>query len=179
MQSLKISSVILSVLFSGIVRAEVQNQCSGEIVVVSYNCANMMEGSNSLAKDDIRFYLMEFQACENGKIKELDRSIMGLYVKDQADPSLVYGIYDDKIKVNYSEQRTTLPDRVDDLTVLAPKSATMAVGDLRFNLSMTTEKAPDFEGASDDQSHFIGSYQKLNNKGQLLGGGELSCSISR
>ncbi len=138
-------------------------ECDGEVVVPSLTCLNPMGGA------DVRLYIMEFQTCQNGKIIELDRNIIGMN-----DGNAVYG---SDIQITYSESRQKIDaaNRVDHLSFLMPKEVKMIDGNQSIEMMISTKTAVDGSGSL----HYLGSFKTFKTDGTLDKKGKLICSVDR
>ncbi|MEA9355642.1 hypothetical protein SHI21_05505 [Bacteriovorax sp. PP10] len=146
-------------------------ECLGDTVVASFICTTPFA-------PDIRFYMNEFQTCENGQIIELNRSMSGMNVVSNEDIDEIHTIDAENISVTYAEKRTLIDpvNRVDYLSFLMPTSMVMMDGDSVIEMKVTDVIEPDYEGS--DQTHFIGSY-KMMNKDHPSEEGKLICFVYR
>lgn len=145
-------------------------ECSDEQVVASLICTT----TNA---PDIRFYLNEFQTCQNGKITDLERSMMGMNVLSQTSVDDIHTIDAESISIEFADKRVLIDaeSRVDYLSFLMPTSITMLDGDSTIEMKVTSILEPDYEGS--DRFHFAGSY-KLKTKKHLTEG-KLFCFVYR
>ncbi len=123
------------------------HECSFNYRVVSYNCMNPEAGP------DVRLSVSEFQECKDGKITKLDRSEFGYILSSSDDDSTSM-----KTTVTYATTRTHLDDRVGDETIVLPVSAEIKGSKSSYSIQLTTQVAPDFEGAGEGQWHYVGSF---------------------
>lgn len=162
------------VLFTALAFAGVRAlaaDCQGEMVTPIYMCTHTEAGT------DIRLYVQEYQTCENGKITRLDRDYNGLYNHAEGTAADSAMINQDQVQITFAPQRTRVPDRADDLTMDYPTAATLTVPDGRVEMQMTTTIAPDYEGATTDEEHYVGTFQRYDVKGAKLEEGPLSCFV--
>ena len=145
-------------------------ECSGELATPLYHCLNLAGAT------DVRLYVQEFQTCENGKITEFSRTVNAFYFVDSspdAEPESEEVVTDIKFAAN----RTTAPDRGDDLTFTAPTSATIRAKDSIFKFKMTTKLADNYNQAPEDQRHYVGTFEQLNTNGKVITTGQLACFV--
>lgn len=140
-------------------------ECQGPVVVPSYNCITP-DG-----KTDLRFSVMEFQTCEDGKITELDRYVSLM----KFDGSQIIMVPEEEIQVKFEAERRYYDraHRVDDLTFIHPTSVTAEYQGLRIELDLPNKLVPIYRGSL--ERHMPGTF-KLSKAGRSVTG-KLSCSI--
>lgn len=170
---MKTTFMALMMMFSFSALADLNKECSGEIVVPSLSCINPMPGA------DVRLYIMEFQTCQDEKITELDRSISGMNVVSRRSVDDIHSITAENIEVTFAEERVLIDahDRVDNLSFQMPTDVKMTDGDQTIQMKITTKKAPDYEGAS--SRHFTGSFKVVDSAGKVTKNGKLACFVTR
>lgn len=146
-------------------------ECSGDAVVASLICTTPFA-------PDIRFYMTEFQTCENGSIVELNRSMSGMNVISNGNVDDIHSIDAEKISMTYAEKRILIDPliRSDYLSFLMPTNIAMVDGDSTIEMKVTDVREPDYEGS--DQFHFVGFY-KLIKKDHVPLEGKLICFVYR
>lgn len=137
-----------------------KSECQDFIAVPSYQCLNIQ------GDYDLRFSIMEFQTCEQGKITKLDRLVTLIKVKG----SDVLSIPEEAIDVEYESERRYYDrsNRVDDLTFIYPKSATASHEGKTYRLALSNKKMP-----------LSGKFEVLNSQGKIVKTGKLSCDVLR
>ncbi|MBY0412619.1 MAG: hypothetical protein K2Q18_00565, partial [Bdellovibrionales bacterium] len=148
------------------------NECAGEMVVPSLTCMNL-RGVGA----DVRLYMMEFQTCENGKIKELDRTTTGMHVLSQRKIDDIHTINSEEMEIIFADKRAYIDaeNRADYLTFLMPKEVKMLDGDTVVEMKITDKLEPDYEGAS--STHFKGTFKVTKANGKVSTG-KLGCFVS-
>lgn len=146
-------------------------ECSGDLVAASLICTTPFA-------PDIRFYMNEFQTCENGNIVELNRSMSGMNVVSNESIDDIHSIDAENISITYAEKRTLIDPltRSDYLSFLMPTNIAMVDGDSTIEMKVTDVKEPDYEGS--DQFHYAGSF-KMTKKDHLSIEGKLICFVYR
>lgn len=170
---MKTTFMALMMMFSFNALADLNKECSGEIVVPSLSCINPMPGA------DVRLYIMEFQTCQDEKITELERSLTGLNVVSKRSVDDIHSITADNIEITYAEKRTLIDaqDRVDNLSFQMPTDVKMIDGDQTIVMKITNKTAPDYEGAT--SRHFTGSFKVVDASGKITKNGKLACFVTR
>ncbi|MBC7715101.1 MAG: hypothetical protein H7177_17275 [Rhizobacter sp.] len=148
------------------------HECRDEIATPGLTCINPVGGA------DVRLYIIEFQTCKDGNISELDRSILGMNVVSQKRVDDIHTIDADNISIQYAEKRILIDakNRVDDLSFLMPKTATIVDGDQTIEMSVSDKTEPDYEGSLD--SHYVGAFKLSKANGKVVKG-KLICSVNR
>ena len=135
-------------------------ECEGRMIVPSFSCLNPMNGA------DVRLYIMEYQTCEKGKIVELGRSVTGMNDGE--------AITESTISIEYASTRTKIDAerRVDNLTFLMPKVATMVMEGAVIDISVSEKSKIDSNG----NFFFPGTFvvKKADGKEKK---GKLICSV--
>ena len=146
--------------------------------VPSLDCGSL----DASAGKDIRLSVTEYQTCNSdGTINksDFDRSVMALVTLPEADGGTkVVTLSDEKVKVIYAKVRT----HVDSITganvsLILPTSATFKVAGATYKIQVTTKTALDHEDAVAEESHFVGSYVKLDANGKQVDAGPLECGV--
>jgi hypothetical protein len=139
-----------------------------EMVVPSLTCLNP-DGGN-----DVRLYIMEFQSCNKGEIKKIEKTVSGFAFSEPQDTYQA-----NKVDVVYGS-RIVMDDRVDNLTFELPSSALITTKYGKYELTITNTLVPTYEGAEQygDMS-FGGSFKQLSLSGELVAEGRLLCNVSR
>lgn len=158
---------------SGLVTGLISGQCSGEIATPLYHCINL-DGA-----PDIRLYVQEFQTCVNGKITEFDRTINAFYFQDDIAGNFGGDSEARVANIVFAKDRKAAPERGDDLTFIPPTSAVIQTSEGGFKLKMTTETAPDYDGAPNDHYHYVGSFEQYARDNKLVKSGRLACFVTQ
>jgi hypothetical protein len=140
-------------------------ECSGEAKNPSFTCDLPVETDDL----DVRFYLTESQSCKDGHITEMDHLVIG------ADSSEV--ISEDQIDVKYSDKRTYFPERADDVTIILPTSIKMKSTQYNYEIAVSDQTEPDFEGAMPDQNHYLATLKKIDAQGHLVTSAPMTCFV--
>lgn len=179
MQALTLSSTFFCFfLNAGVTKAQSLAQkgheCSYDIAIPHLVCLNPDGGS-----DDVRLYVTEFQTCKDGNITALDIRTLGFVASPTVDGnSSIRTMSDDDVQVQFSEFRTHIDDRSDDLTMVLPKSATLLDKDgLHYELTITSQIEPDQKGTLSSTWHYAGSFKKISSSGKILANGRLFCGV--
>lgn len=166
---MRVMSFVLSIAaltLSSHAQAASEPQCSGDVALPLYRCINL-EGA-----PDVRLYVQEFQNCENGKITEFSRTVNAFFFNPSGSESEL-----EVANIKFSPTRSSVPDRGDSLTFIAPTAATLKSASDSFELTMTLEQAPDYNGAPSDQFHYLGKFKQIGKNGKLKLVGKLACSV--
>lgn len=133
-------------------------ECSGEIVVPSLVCTTLND-------PDIRLYMLEFQTCQNEKIVQLDRHILGMTV---FSPNEIHTIMEEDITIAYAEKRSLIDpeNRVDNLSFLLPRDVKIIDGETTIEMKVNYDK------------EFKASFKMTGSNGEVLEG-PLDCSVNR
>lgn len=64
------------------------------------------------------------------------------------------------------------------LSIELPKSITIQTEQSHYEIEMTSQLEPDYEGSNlNDQSHFVGSFKKLDGKDRAINFGLIHCDL--
>lgn len=148
------------------------HECRDEYTNPNLTCMNPNGGA------DVRLYITEYQTCKDGNIVELDKTILGMNVVSQRTVDDIHTINPEDITVEYSEHRTLIDakNRVDDLSFLMPKTATIVDGNNIIEMVITDKTEPDYDGSQ--SSHYKGSF-KLTKANGKIAKGKLVCFVNR
>lgn len=163
-----LSAVLMIASFNSFAKTE----CRDEYTNPSLTCMNPDGGA------DVRLHITEFQTCKDGNIAELDRSILGLNVVSQRSVDDIHTINEENISIEYSAERTLIDaeNRVDSLSFLMPKTATIVDGNNVIEMIITNKTAPDYDGSQN--SHYKGSFKLTKANGKIVKG-KLVCFVNR
>lgn len=151
--------IVLAVLLLGTFSIQAR-ECEGQMIVPSFSCLNPMSGA------DVRLYIMEYQTCANGKIVELDRTVMGMNEGE--------AITEANISIVFTAARTKIDAerRVDNLTFLMPKEVTMVMEGAVIDISVSETSKIDSNG----NFYFPGTFSVKKSNGKVKNG-KLICSV--
>ncbi len=146
--------------------AQPGHECSFNYRMVTLNCINPDSGT------DIRLSVSEFQECKDGKISKLDKSNFGIVLSEPNDDSAGW-----QTSVQYSSKRTHMDDRDGDETMVLPVSAEIKSSNSVYKIDITENTEPDFEGSTDTERHYIGSFKGFSKTGAPTSSGKFDCSV--
>ena len=160
------ATILLSFKASAQSVAQPGHECSEPFRIVTMDC------QNPETEHQIRLLVSETQTCRDGNIESLSRNDFGIVLGEQGDMS------GDPTTFQYSSKRTHMDDRSGDQTFVLPSSVEIKTSELDYKIKITDKVAPNFDGAFEDESHFVGSFEAKDPKGITQVQGTLNCTIA-
>ncbi len=144
-------------------------ECLGQDPTVRLQCSNW-----SGIGADLRIYVTEYQTCQDGIIKKINRDASAYVFRN---PTL---LDNGEVTLQLSNHRIQLDQRVDKTTFQVPTHAIARFKNRIFKVEISTEIEPDYDGADiQSQWHYKAKYEEYSTSEKIISSGPLSCFVSR